>query len=586
MIFIKKFLFLLSPNERKKISLLIFMLLIMALLDVIGVASILPFIAILTNPSIIETNLIVKFIYQSSFMIGVENEQQFLFVLGIIVFLLLLFSLSFKSLTIYFQERFVQNREYSIGKRLLERYFNQPYSWFLNRNSSDLSKTILSEIGNLIGSGFRPLMDLIAKGIVAISLIILLIVVDIKLAFIIGFLLGSAYGLIFFFLRKILNQIGLGRFNSNQKRFNSVNEAFGAVKELKLGGLEKIYINRFSESSQNYAKSIASSQVISQLPRFLLEAIAFGGILLILLYIISQTGSFQKALPIISLYVFAGYRLMPALQQIYASATQLSFVAPALNGIYEELKNLDNYDLDKRKDKLSFNKSISLKNISYSYPNSFKLTLNDINLDIPYKSKIGLVGPTGSGKTTLVDIILGLLEPQNGSLEIDNQNIINKNERIWQNSLGYVPQHIFLSDDTIAANIAFGEESDKIIQKDVETAAKIANLHDFVLKDLPNKYETLVGERGIRLSGGQRQRIGIARALYHKPEVLILDEATSALDNQTEKAVMDAVNNLGRDITIILIAHRLNTVKDCDTIFKLDNGNIVARGNYDQIIST
>ena len=380
MIFIKKFLFLLSPNERKKISLLIFMLLIMALLDVIGVASILPFIAILTNPSIIETNLIVKFIYQSSFMIGVENEQQFLFVLGIIVFLLLLFSLSFKSLTIYFQERFVQNREYSIGKRLLERYFNQPYSWFLNRNSSDLSKTILSEIGNLIGSGFRPLMDLIAKGIVAISLIILLIVVDIKLAFIIGFLLGSAYGLIFFFLRKILNQIGLGRFNSNQKRFNSVNEAFGAVKELKLGGLEKIYINRFSESSQNYAKSIASSQVISQLPRFLLEAIAFGGILLILLYIISQTGSFQKALPIISLYVFAGYRLMPALQQIYASATQLSFVAPALNGIYEELKNLDNYDLDKRKDKLSFNKSISLKNISYSYPNSFKLTLNDINL--------------------------------------------------------------------------------------------------------------------------------------------------------------------------------------------------------------
>lgn len=586
MIFIKKFLFLLSPNERKKISLLIFMLLIMALLDVIGVASILPFIAILTNPSIIETNLIVKFIYQSSFMIGVENEQQFLFVLGIIVFLLLLFSLSFKSLTIYFQERFVQNREYSIGKRLLERYFNQPYSWFLNRNSSDLSKTILSEIGNLIGSGFRPLMDLIAKGIVAISLIILLIVVDIKLAFIIGFLLGSAYGLIFFFLRKILNQIGHGRFNSNQKRFNSVNEAFGAVKELKLGGLEKIYINRFSESSQNYAKSIASSQVISQLPRFLLEAIAFGGILLILLYIISQTGSFQKALPIISLYVFAGYRLMPALQQIYASATQLSFVAPALNGIYEELKNLDNYDLDKRKDKLSFNKSISLKNISYSYPNSFKLTLNDINLDIPYKSKIGLVGPTGSGKTTLVDIILGLLEPQNGSLEIDNQNIINKNERIWQNSLGYVPQHIFLSDDTIAANIAFGEESDKIIQKDVETAAKIANLHDFVLKDLPNKYETLVGERGIRLSGGQRQRIGIARALYHKPEVLILDEATSALDNQTEKAVMDAVNNLGRDITIILIAHRLNTVKDCDTIFKLDNGNIVARGNYDQIIST
>jgi len=249
MIFLKKFLFLLSFHERKRLILLIVMLLIMAFFDVLGVASILPFIAILSNPSIIETNPIINLIFNYMNIYGVKNDQQFLFVLGILVFILLLFSLSFKSLTIYFQERFVQNREHTIGKRLIEGYFNQPYSWFLNRNSSDLSKTVLSEVGNLIGSGFRPLMDLIAKGIVAISLIVLLIVVDIKLALIIGASLGFAYILIFFLLRKILDKIGIDRFSSNQERFNTVNEAFGAAKEVKLGGLEKIYINRFSTSS-------------------------------------------------------------------------------------------------------------------------------------------------------------------------------------------------------------------------------------------------------------------------------------------------------------------------------------------------
>ena len=233
---------------------------------------------------------------------------------------------------------------------------------------------------------------------------------------------------------------------------------------------------------------------------------------------------------------------------------------------------------------MPLNKAITLNNINYNYPNTSRTTLKNINLTIPAQKTVGFVGETGCGKSTTVDIILGLLKPQKGTLEIDGTIITKNNVRSWQSSIGYVPQHIFLSDDTIAANIAFGIESKDINYQSVEKSSKIADLHQYVVNELPNQYQTVIGERGVRLSGGQRQRIGIARALYHNPKVLILDEATSALDNQTEKAVMDAVNNLSNDITIILIAHRLNTVKNCDIIFKLDKGKLINQGTFEKVI--
>jgi ABC-type multidrug transport system fused ATPase/permease subunit len=297
----------------------------------------------------------------------------------------------------------------------------------------------------------------------------------------------------------------------------------------------------------------------------------------------AQTGNFNSILPIFSLYIFAGYRLMPAIQQIYSSFTSLTFSAPALEKLYNDLKNLKPITLNEDKSILPLNKSIILKNIHYNYPNTSRVSLKNINLEIPAKSTVGFVGSTGSGKTTLVDIILGLLEAQKGTLKIDEKMITKENTRSWQRSIGYVPQHIYLKDDSIAANIAFGVSHENINQKMLERASKIANLHNFVVEELPNQYQTSVGERGVRLSGGQRQRIGIARALYHNPQVLILDEATSALDNETEKAVMDSVNNLRKGITIILIAHRLNTLKNCDIIFKLDRGQIARRGTFQEL---
>jgi ABC-type bacteriocin/lantibiotic exporter with double-glycine peptidase domain len=559
------------------------MIIIMALLDMIGIASILPFIAVLTNPSLIETNIFLNTVYQASIKFGVETNQEFLFFLGVLVFLILITSLTFKALTTYVQVRFVYMQEYSIGKRLVEGYLHQPYAWFLSRHSADLGKTILSEVSQIIGNGIRPLMELIAKSILTIAIITLLFSIDPKLTLIVGLSIGLAYLLVFYFVRNFLNRSGKERLANNQLRFTAVSEAFGAIKEVKVGRLEKAYIQSFSNSSQNFARTIASSQVVAQLPRFILEAIAFGGILLMILYKMTQSGNFNDSLPIISLYVFAGYRLMPALQQIYTSLTQLTFVGPSIDKLHSDLKSLKPLNTNHDEDVLIFNREINLHHIHYNYPNTSRTALKDINLNIPLKSTVGLVGSTGCGKTTAIDIILGLLEPQKGTLEVDGKVITEQNSRAWQQLIGYVPQHIYLSDDTVMANIAFGVEPKEMNQDMIKKASKIANLHQFVTDELPKQYQTIIGERGVRLSGGQRQRIGIARALYHDPKVLILDEATSALDNQTEQAVMEAINNLNKKITIILIAHRLNTVKNCDIIYKLDKGQLISQGTYNEL---
>jgi ABC-type multidrug transport system fused ATPase/permease subunit len=582
----KKLLFLLSASERKRAGLLLIMIFIMSLLDMTGVASILPFMAVLTNPSLIETNFILNYMFEASNIFGVENNQQFTFALGILVFTILIISLGFKALTYYAQVRFVHMREYTIGKRLMEGYLNQPYTWFLSQHSADLGKTILSEVQQVILDGMRPLLELIAKGMVTIAIITLLIIVDPKLTLIVGLSLSGAYLIIFYFVSKFLNRSGSIRLKNNQIRFTTVNEAFGAAKEVKIGGLEKIYIKKFSDSAQIFARISASKMAIAALPRYILEAIAFGGILLMMLYIISQTGSFNSALPIVSLYVFAGYRLMPAVQQIYESFTQLTFIGPSLDKLYDDLKNINPYEESQGQNILPLNKTINLKNVYYHYPNTSRAALKDINFSIAAKSTVGLVGSTGSGKTTIADIILGLLEPQKGTLEIDDIIITKQNVKSWQRSIGYVPQQIFLADDTIASNIAFGLEKKYINEEDVKKASKIANLHEFVINELPKKYQTTIGERGVRLSGGQRQRIGIARALYHNPQLLILDEATSALDNQTEKAVMDAINNLGKKITIILIAHRLDTIKICDKNFIIEKGEIKKEVTYEELIKS
>lgn len=580
----RNLLYLLTFKERKHAALLVFMIIIMSFLDAIGVASILPFMAVLSNPSLIETNQFLSLTFKFFYQFGFETNQQFLILLGFLVFFILIVSLIFKTLTTYVQVRFVQMREFTIGKLLMKGYLYQPYAWFLNRHSADLGKTILSEVQQLILNGIKPFSDLIAQGMIVIALILLLFLSDPITTIAIGLLLGGAYSVIFYFIKKFIKRIGHIRLENNQIRFTSIIEAFGAIKEVKVFGLENEYIKKFSNSANIFADTQSSSQVIAQLPRFILEAIAFGGILLIILNSMSKSGNFNNVLPMLSLYIFAGYRLMPALQKIYAAFTQITFIGPSLKKICDDIEYLKfnkNRYIDYKS--IKFKQFITLKNISYQYPNSSKFALKNVNLDITAGHIVGLVGTTGSGKTTLVDVILGLLIPQDGLFKVDKTRISDQNLRSWQNLIGYVPQNIYLADDTIEANIAFGIDKRNVNKKAIVNASKVANLDTFVNQELPEKYQTIIGERGVRLSGGQLQRIGIARALYHKPKILILDEATSALDNHTEKMIMEEISKINK-ITIIMIAHRLNTVKNCDKIFVLERGEIKGQGSYQQLI--
>ena len=579
---LKKILALLTTSERRKALLLLGMVFLMALIDAIGVASIMPFIAVLANPSLVETNNIFSSIYS---YFEFSDTQSFLFYLGVFVFALLIISLSFKSITTYLQLRFTLATEYSLSKRLVEGYLRQPYSWFLNHHSADLGKTVLSEVGDVINYGMMPLMTFITQGVLAVSLLALLMIVDPKVSIIAGTTLGVIYGLIYMLINNFLSRIGSERVEANKARFMVLNEAFSAIKEVKIRNLENAYTQRFSVPAKTYAVNQASVQIIAQLPRFVLEMIAFGGMILLVLALMARSGDFSTAIPLIALYAFAGYRLMPALQQVYGSFSQLRFSSPAIELVHSELTSLASTP-PSGTDTSSFCpiNDIKLTNVSYRYPKAGRTALTNINIKIVANSIVGLVGTTGGGKTTTIDIILGLLEPQEGRLSVNGKAITDINRLQWQKSIGYVPQQIYLADDTISANIAFGIPAANVDHSKVERAAKIANLHQFVTTELPEGYLTYVGESGVRLSGGQRQRIGIARALYHNPRVLILDEATSALDNLTEQAVMEAVNNLGHEIIIILIAHRLTTVRNCDQIYLLDKGQVKAHGTYDDLI--
>ena len=589
---IKKIYKLLLPAEQRRGSLLLLMVLIMAILDTAGVASIAPFMAVIANPDIVSSNVYLSEFYDFSGFSRVDNKpidiEDFMFLLGVMVFFTMLISTLFKAWTIYTLDRYSQQCNFSLGRQLASGYLRQSYSWFLNRHSSDIGKAILSEANAVITGALFPLIMIIAYSAVTLFIMILLIIVDPWLAVFVGSGLGGIYVATYFFLRKHLNDLGEDRVLANKERFKIIQEGFTGIKDIKIHGLENTLLNRFDGPSLRYAKHTATQHIIGKMPRFLMEILAFGGMLLVILYLMKNYDGFSEIIPILALYTLAAYRLMPALQQVYSQVTTLRFSSSVLNILYDDLQLLNHPDIEELSlqevKPLGINQHISLSDINFQYSGQEAIAINGISLNIPVKTTVGFVGSTGSGKTTIVDIILGLLQPNSGGIKVDNILINSENVRAWQKTIGYVPQQIYLSDDTIASNIAFGHDQNSIDYEAVESAAKIANLHEFIIEKLPNGYRTKIGEQGVRLSGGQRQRIGIARALYYNPEVLIFDEATSALDGATERSVMEAVHRLGEKKTIIMIAHRLSTVRKCDCIYILEDGKIEDQGTFDELI--
>lgn len=555
------------------------------LLEVVGVASIMPFMAVVANEGVIQTN---KYLFWAYSFLGFDTSRRFLLALGLLAFCILLVNNVLAAVTDWFLVKFTHLRCHTLARRLLAGYMSRPYVWFLTRNTADMGANILNEVTNYMKGVLRPFMEMLAKGIVSIFICALLLQVDVLLVVIVSLVLGGAYGTIFYFVRKRLTRAGKDRVYDSRRQYKYINEALTGIKDIKVLGREQYFFDSFSKHSYRANYNQAIYQIVSQLPRYVLELIAFGGILLIVLYFIAVRQNTENIIALIALYAFAGYRLMPALQGVFSGVTSLKFNLSVLHRITEDLTEqfVVEDTLKEWKDAttvLPLNDNIALKDIEFAYPGSDSHVLKKFNITIRANSTIGLVGTTGAGKTTAVDILLGLLSADSGQLLIDGQVIDGSNRRAWQKNIGYVPQHIFLCDDTVGRNIAFGLPDNQVDQQAVEESAAIADIHDFIINELPDGYDTVIGERGVRLSGGQRQRLGIARAIYHDPDILVLDEATSSLDGITEDNIMQAIQKLAKKKTIIMIAHRLTTLKECDVIHFLHQGRVLASGTYREL---
>ncbi|WP_259080721.1 ABC transporter ATP-binding protein [Salinibacter ruber] len=562
--------------------------LLMASLQVASVASIMPFLSVASDPSIIQENEYLRWAYAT---FGFDDDRSFLITLGLGAFIVLVVSNVFIILTRWAMERYSWGRNHSLSRRLLRSYLYRPYEYFLTRNSSELGKNILEEVKEVADQMLKPTLRGVAKAVVALFIVGFLVYFDPVVALMVTVVLGAAYGAIYLVVRSQLDERGEARVEANTKRYQFVGEAFGGIKEVKIQGKEEAFLNLYDDPSERYARNQALYRVIKKAPRYIIEMVAFGGIILIAVYLIAVRESLQQVIPVLGLYAFAGYRLLPALQEAFHGLASARFNIAALNKLHRDLKGLAEARSSASggadgtaAPPLLLEEELALREVSYTYPDADRPAIKNLSLAIPARSMVGFVGKTGSGKTTAVDLALGLLRPQEGEITIDGTPLRANNLRRWQQTLGYVPQHIYLSDDTVARNIAFGVPRDQIDMETVREAARRAHILDYVEQDLPNRWETVVGERGVKLSGGQRQRIGIARALYHDPSVLVFDEATSALDQSTEAGVMEAIYDLEGEQTILIISHRLSTVQRADNIFMLEEGRKVGEGSYDELL--
>ncbi|MDO8662356.1 MAG: ABC transporter ATP-binding protein [Candidatus Omnitrophota bacterium] len=580
----RKILSLLTIGGRKKFFWLMAATIVMAFLDMIGVASIFPFLSLISNPEAIHTNLKLKWVYDT---FQFTNKDSFLITLGVFSFALLVINNVLRANIAMALLRFTWYIRYVISKDLFSKYLFEPYVFFLNRNTSELTAYLASEVARVVSSVLIPAVQVCAQFLLVLLILVLLIIVNPIIAVVVFMVIGGGYAIIYVFTKKRLSQTGKNLSRYSKEIFKALNETFGGIKEIKLSGKEAVFIEKFSIPTKKSVNCYCSQFLISQVPKYAFEVLAFGGILFIAVYIAIIKKEPQQVFPLVGLYALAAYRLFPAMQQVFSELTSIQFGYTAFENVYQDFHNRTRRKHEERivpALALPFLNGIEFRNLAFTYPNAQKPVIENLNFIIKANTTVGLVGGSGAGKTTMVDILLGLLRPQKGELVVDDTIISDDNLFSWQANIGYVTQHIYLCDDTITRNIAFGVPDQEIDHQAVKRAAKLANIDDFVVNELPYGYDTEIGERGVRLSGGQRQRIGIARAMYYNPSLLVFDEATSALDGITEGIILEAIHNLAHQKTIIIIAHRFSTVKECDVIYMLERGKIVGQGTYAQLL--
>jgi len=577
---IKKINFLIPSDYKKKLFILIGLLFIGMIFEMLGLGAMVPALGIMLNPNVGD-----KYPKVQPLLKALGNPSQLELIIGGMSALVLIYL--FKTLYLFYlnwrQSKFSGELASVLSQKLFYGYLTQPYSFHLNRNSSELLSNIQNEIFqfNVVS---QAAINLFLELSVMFGMACTLILVEPIGAISVSLFL-FLFVLIFHSLTKNkLEKLGNGRQIHSEYVNKHLLQGFGGVKEIKLMGREKYFSNAFSEHNRKYNNIIVKANTLALAPRLYLEFLAVCGLTGLLLLMVIQGKSIDHILPTLGIFLAAAFRMIPSVNKIVVSTQQIRYAKPVISILYNEFKLIENTPDIKHNniDKFQFKSNIYLEDINLKYTGSLKNALDGVSITINKFQTIGFIGTSGSGKSTLVDVILGVIYPNKGKVYVDGVDI-STNFAGWQSHIGYVPQTIYLTDDSLRKNIAFGIPDEQIDNVAVLRAVKAAQLQEFV-STLPGKLETFVGERGVRLSGGQRQRIGIARALYHDPEVLVLDEATSALDSDTEKGFMEAIDALQGNKTIIIVAHRLTTVERCNYIYKLDEGRIVQEGTPQTIL--
>lgn len=585
---IKKAWSLLDRQERRNALKVLGVMFVGAFASAAMVGAVFPFLSVVADPDLVRENEMLGRLYRFS---GATSDYAFITFLGLGAIGVIVAANVVLILQTWVMTRFSQMRIHSISRRLLAHYLSQPYEFFLGRHSGEMSTKILAESQQTVGQFLRPLAELISGSLTVLAVVMTLILVEPIVASVTIGTFIVIYGSVTVVTRRYVRRLGVRRARANEGRFRTAGEALAGIKDVKLLGREIAYLDRYNGPSAAMAKAQVGVAVLSQSPRYAIQMVAFGGIIVLCLVLLDPQGLEEREalggiLPLIGLLAFAGQRLIPELQKLYQSLTIMTAGTAALDRVYDDLFVGATARLKRHiPAPLGLRSALDLNSVDYAYPGADRPGLSVDNLTITAGERIGIVGSSGAGKTTLANVILGLLRPQSGEVRADGTAITEDNLRAWQQTVGYVPQEIFLTDSSLSENIALGLRADEIDQTKIERAARIAQLHNFVLTELPDGYATLIGERGVRLSGGQRQRIGIARALYHDADLIVFDEATSALDNLTEREVMAAVASLPGEKTVVIIAHRLSTVKVCDRIVMMEAGHVKDIGSWDELTS-
>jgi ABC-type multidrug transport system fused ATPase/permease subunit len=584
---IKKAWTLLDPQERRNALKVLAVAIFSALTSTAMVGSIVPFLSVLSNPLAISDTPFLAWTYEK---FSFNSSYSFLVALGLGAIFVITLAMAIQVLKVYAVARFAMMRAHTLSCRLLAQYLGQPYEYFLDHHSGDMGTRILAEALEVVNRFLRPMMELITSLLTIVALVGFLFWIEPLVSLAALSVFGSIYGLTYKVSRMKLRGLGKLRVDANSERYRLATEALGGVKDIKLLGRERSYIERFSVPSHRWAKAQMQTQLLSQMPTYVIQGLALGGVVALCLLLVEgdsfdDGGTAMAAiLPVLGVFAFAGQRMMPELAKLYKSATEIQSGTAAVDLVHGDLIGVSTELPSDIPSALGLKKELEITNVSYRYPQAEQAGVTDLSFTIKAGEKIGIVGGTGAGKTTVADIVLGLLRPRSGQICVDGIPVTDTNLRAWQQTVGYVPQDIFLTDASVAENIALGIALDQIDMDRVTHAARIASIDVFIREDLPSGYDTTVGERGVRLSGGQRQRIGIARALFHNADLIVFDEATSALDNLTEAEVMAAIDALPGDKTVLMIAHRLTTVKKCDQIIVMERGRIVGLDGWEELI--